>query len=213
MKTLDELGLGENTLVMFSSDNGPDSFAVRTSSKHAVGSAGPFCGRKTTLYEGGIRVPFIARCPGLVPGGRVDNSTVIGGVDFLPTICSLTGAPLSASLQLDGEDMSDALLGNPKKRSRPLFWEWRFRMAVDHVIHKSPRLAIREGKWKLLMNPDRSRIELYDIPNDQSELNNQAGLRPQVVRGLARQLRSWHAKLPPGPVDPSAGANEYPWPR
>ncbi len=213
VKILDELGLKENTLVIFSSDNGPDSFAVRTSSEHAVGSAGPFRGQKTTLYEGGIRVPFIARCPGLIPGGGVDDSTVLAGVDFLPTICSLAGAPVPASLQLDGEDMSDALLGSPKKRNRPLFWEWRFRMAVDHVIHKSPRLAIRDGNWKLLMNPDRSRIELYDIPHDRSELNNQAALRPKVVRDLSKQLLAWHARLPPGPVDPSAGTNEYQWPK
>jgi N-acetylgalactosamine-6-sulfatase len=74
-------------------------------------------------------------------------------------------------------------------------------------------LAIRDGKWKLLMNPDRSRVELYDIPADPSELNNLAGERPDVVKRLSGQLLAWRNSLPEGPVDPAAGSNEYPWPR
>lgn len=212
MARIDELGLRENTIIVFSSDNGPDDFVVRTSSEHAVGSAGPFRGRKTSLYEGGVRVPFIARCPGLIPAGKVDNSTVLSGVDFLPTVCSLAGAQLPAGVDLDGEDLSDTLRGNPRRRSRPLLWEWRFRTA-GHVIHRSPRLAIRDGKWKLLMNPDRSRVELYDIPNDPSELNNLADRHPEAVRELSARLLSWHAGLPKGPVQPEAGKREYRWPK
>ncbi len=212
MQHLEKLGLRENTVVIFSSDNGPDDYVVRTSSEHAVGSTGPFRGRKTSLYEGGIRVPFIASCPGLIPQGHVDSSTVAGGVDFLPTICAMSGITPPSDAKLDGEDMSVALRGRPVRRSKPLLWEWRFPMNVGNVIHKSPRLAIREGKWKLLMNADRSRVELYDIPRDPSELNNMADREERVAAGLSSRLMKWQAGLPKGPVMPGAGTNRYQWP-
>ena len=81
-----------------------------------------------------------------------------------------------------------------------------------HVIHKSPMLAIRDGRWKLLMNPDRSRIELYDIPNDPTELNNRADKYPDVVKRLSDRLLHWQATLPKGPVHADAGSDSYPWP-
>ena len=90
-------------------------------------------------------------------------------------------------------------------------WENRFPV-YGHVIHKSPMLAIRDGKWKLLMNPDRSRIELFDIPNDQTELNNLAEHHPAVVSRLSKHLLAWQATLPEGPVHKDAGSNVYPWP-
>jgi N-acetylgalactosamine-6-sulfatase len=74
-------------------------------------------------------------------------------------------------------------------------------------------LAIRDGKWKLLMNPDRSRVELYDIPRDPMELDNQAAAQPEVVARLQSKLLAWQKTLPPGPVEPGAGQNDYPWPK
>ena len=74
-------------------------------------------------------------------------------------------------------------------------------------------LAVRDGDRKLLLNPDRSRVELYDIPRDPSELNNQAGSRPEIVERLAQKVLAWQKTLPKGPVQPSAGRNDYPWPR
>lgn len=213
MRRIDELGLKERTVIIFSSDNGPDDFVARNSSEHAAGSSGPFRGRKTSLYEGGIRTPFIVRCPGRIPAGRVDNTTVIGGVDFLPTLCSLAGIRLPGGLRLDGEDMSAALLGAPRQRLKPLLWDWRFRMLVGRVIDKSPRLAIREGQWKLLMNPDRSRVELYDVPRDPSELDNLVGRYPKVMKELSERLLQWQAGLPKGLVEPLAGSNQYRWPK
>ena len=213
MARIDELGLREKTVIIFSSDNGPDSHTVRTAGEHAVGSAGPFRGRKTTLYEGGVRVPFIARCPGLIPEGRVDDTTVASAVDFLPTLCSLAGATLPAGIEQNGEDMSSALLSKPVARRKPLLWEWRFRMTPPSVIDKSPRLAIREHRWKLLMNPDRSRVELYDVPKDPSELTNLADRQPALVKDLSARLLDWHAKLPEGPVDPQSRNDNYRWPK
>jgi arylsulfatase A-like enzyme len=214
LTTLDDAGLADRTLVLFTSDNGPEDIAVRNAAEHAIGSAGPFRGRKRSLYEGGIRMPFIVRWPGHAPAGRVDNDSIISGVDFFPTFCAAAGAALQAAVRetLDGENVLPAFRGNPITRHKPLLWEYRFRNP-SHVIHVSPTLAIRAANWKLLLNPDRSRIELYDIPNDPTELNNRADEHPDIVRRLARQLLAWHADLPPGPTFEEAGRTTYPWPK
>jgi len=211
MARLDELKLTKNTIVIFSSDNGPEDIHITNASHSGVGSAGPFRGRKRSLYEGGVRVPFILRWPAATPAGRVDNDTVINATDFLPTFCKLAGVGVPEGASPDGEDVSAAFQGKSFKRSRPLFWEWRFRI-FGHVLHRSPRLSIRDGNWKLLMNPDRSRVELYDIPSDPSELNDLADRQPEVVERLSERVLAWHKELPPGPVEPVAGSNAYRWP-
>lgn len=211
LRRLGEMGLAEETIVVFSSDNGPEEIFIQNAGHSGVGSPGPFRGRKRSLYEGGLRVPFLVRWPGRVPAGRVDDATVIGGIDFLPTVCALTGVPVPKGLEPDGEDLSRALLGNAVPRARPLMWEWRFGIA-GHVINRSPQLAIREGDWKLLLNPDRSRVELYAIRRDLSETDNVASQHPEVVERLAQRVLAWQRELPPGPVDAAAGRNDYPWP-
>lgn len=212
MARLDELKLAENTLVVFSSDNGPEEIFIRNAGHSGVGSPGPFRGRKRSLYEGGVRVPFIVRWPAKFKGGQVDDSSVVCGVDLLPTICALAGVKPPADHALDGEDRSAAILGAPAARSKPLFWDWRFNIA-GHVLNKSPMLSMRDGSWKLLMNPDRSRIELYDIPNDPSELNNLAAAKPEIVEQMSTRLLDWKKTLPEGPNDAAAGKNTYPWPK
>ena len=211
LKGLDDLGLTERTLVLFSSDNGPEDIHIRNAGHSGIGSAGPFRGRKRSLYEGGVRVPFLVRWPGQVPAGRIDDTSVVAGCDFLPTVCHLAGAAVPPDHALDGENVADILRGTSRPRSKPLFWEWRFRIAGE-VFHHSPRLAIRDGDWKLLMNPDRSRVELYDIPRDPTQLQNVAKEHPEVVQRLADQLLSWSQTLPAGPSDPGAGEMRYPWP-
>jgi len=212
IKRIDELGLAENTVIAFSSDNGPEDFDIRNAVHSGIGSTGPFRGRKRSIYEGGIREPFIIRWANHIPASKVDETTVVAGVDWLPTICNLAGVKLPDGLNPDGEDMSAALLGKPKERTKTLMWEWRFRV-FGHITNKCPILAIRDGKWKLLMNPDRSRIELYDIPTDATELNNLADQHPEIVRKLSEKLLKWQATLPPGPVENTAGSNAYPWPK
>jgi arylsulfatase A-like enzyme len=212
MKRLDELGLAENTLVLFSSDNGPEDIHISNASHSAVGEPGPFRGRKRSLYEGGVRLPFLARWPGRIPAGRVESSSVLASVDFLPTLCRLAGSPAPDSVKAQGEDVSDILRGASRARTKPLYWEWRFNIIGYHV-NRSPILAIREGKWKLLMNPDKSRVELYDIPNDPMEMSNMAAGNAAVVLDLSKKVLAWQKTLPPGPMDPNAGKIDYPWPR
>ncbi|MEW6305921.1 MAG: sulfatase-like hydrolase/transferase [Verrucomicrobiota bacterium] len=210
MDELAKLGLAENTVIFFSSDNGPEDIFISNAGHSGVGSTGPFRGRKRSLYEGGIRVPFIVHWPGSIPA-RIDDTSVVAGVDFLPTVCKLAGVPFPAGHQSDGEDMSDVLLGKPRARATPLMWEWRFRIA-GHLWNVSPQLAIREGDWKLYLNPDRTRIELYDIPRDPMQINNAAAKHPDLVARLSEQVLAWQKSLPQGPTDPGAGRNDYPWP-
>lgn len=208
---LDELGLTEHTLVIFSSDNGPEDIHIRNASHSGVGSPGPFRGRKRSLYDGGIRMPLIVRWPGQVPADRLDETSVISAVDFLPTLCSLAGGQLPTDYRGDGEDVSDILRGASRPRNSPLFWEWRFLIAGYPVNH-SPMLSVREGGWSLLLNPDRSRVELYDAVNDRMQLDNQAAAHPEIVERLAEKVLAWHKALPPGPVEASAGTVHYGWP-
>ena len=104
-----------------------------------------------------------------------------------------------------------AFRGEQRPRSTPLLWEWRFHI-FGHVLHRSPMLAIRDGEWKLLRNPDGDRVELHRIPDDPSELNNRAAAEPEVVQRLSARAHEWQASLPAGPVSPDAGSNAYPWP-
>ncbi|MBI3118263.1 MAG: sulfatase-like hydrolase/transferase [Candidatus Hydrogenedentes bacterium] len=208
---LKELGLDDDTLVVFSSDNGPEDIHVANASHSGVGSAGPFRGRKRSLYEGGVRVPLIVRWPGKTPAGQVNDSTVISGVDFLPTMCALAGITPPEGLSCDGEDLSEALLGEPVLRDKPLFWEFRSGVAGD-VINHSPWLAVRDGDWKLLLNPDGSRRELYNILQDPRELDNQAQDRPRLTKRLEKVALAWQATLPKAYVSKDAGKDSYRWP-
>ncbi len=107
--------------------------------------------------------------------------------------------------------MLDVFKGSKRERETSLKWEWRFRIA-GHVINRSPILAIRDGNWTLLVNPDSSRSELFDIPKDPMELNNVAEANPAVVNRLRQQVTKWQKELPTGPFDEGAGSNAYPWP-
>ena len=211
LKRLDDLSLVENTIVIFTSDNGPEDIHISNASHSGVGSSGPFRGRKRSLYEGGVRTPFIIRWPGKAPAGRVDKTTVLSGVDMLPSLCAIADTKPPKEWKLDGQDMSSALKGSPVRRSTPLMWDFRYRI-FGHTLNRSPMLAIRDGDLKLLTNPDRSRIELYDIPKDPSELNNLASERPKDVERLSKMLLDWFKGLPEGMIEPAAGKNDYPWP-
>ena len=186
---LDELGLRDNTLVIFSSDNGPENLNDTT----RAGSTGGLKGRKRSLHEGGVRVPLIVRWPGKTPSGRTDDSSVLSTVDLLPTFCHLAGAKLPADFVPDGENVADAFLAKPFKRTKPLYWEWRFARANGD---NWPAWAVRTGDWKLLLSEKPRRVELYRIPDDPGEQNNLADRHPAVVQRLVSQLMEWKAGLP-----------------
>jgi len=208
---LEKLGLTKDTLILFSSDNGPEDIHIGNAGHSGIGSAGPFRGRKRSLYEGGIRVPGIIRWPGKVPAGKIDETSVVAAVDWLPTVCHFAGVKLPATHRPDGEAMVDVFQGHSRARTTPLLWEWRFRIAGE-PFHHSPQLAIREGDWKLYLNPDRTRVELYDLKRDLTQLNNLADKQPDLVAKLSEKVLAWSKDLPPGPRDPGAGQMNAPLP-
>lgn len=181
---VDQLGLGEETLIIFSSDNGPEDPYMPHAGHHAVGLPGPFRGRKRSLYDGGIRVPFVLRWKGHTPANVVDTTTVLSGTDLLPTFAALAGCPLPEDIEIDGENLSEAFTGEGVKRTKDLFWEWRYK-GIGQQFNRSPMLAIARDDWKLLSNPDRSKIELYDTTAlDDVELHSCHEKYPDLVTEL-----------------------------
>jgi arylsulfatase A-like enzyme len=187
-----ELGIDEQTLVIFASDNG----ALPTFQGQR--SAG-LRGSKLSLYEGGIRLPFIARWPGHAPARRVDDQTVISAVDLLPTFCVLAEARVPNDVSFDGQDQGPALRGDIRARSVTLFWEYgrnneafRYPQGRD----RSPNVAMRDGHWKLLVNVDGTNAELYDVVADRAEMKNLAAEFPDRVKQMTEQALAWRARMP-----------------
>ena len=164
---------------------------------------------KGSLYEGGIRVPWIARWTGAVPAGKVDNDSTWSGVDLHPTLASLAGAAVPAGL--DGDDRSAALRA-PSASRRPLFWDWRSAVQFRPAIHASPMVAMRDGKWKFYVNPDGSRRELYDVVADPGEVDNRADVETKRAESMAGATLAYWTSLPAGAAQPRAGEVSYPWP-
>lgn len=208
---LEELGLEEDTIVVFSSDNGPEHDLINNAGYSAVGSTGPFRGVKRSLYDGGIRMPFIARWPGKIPENSNNHTNVMAAIDYLPTISAMCGVKLPESIELDGENRSAILLGEHEPRSEPVMWEWRSQV-FGQPFHQSPRFALRDGDWKFLMNDDRERVELYKISEDYGELDNVADEHPDKVEEYADRLEAFAKAMPPGPVQPEAGQRDLPLP-
>jgi len=207
LSTLKELGLDEKTLVIFSSDNGPEWTGKRKATDdnsigpglgtyYSVGQTAGLKGRKRSLFAVGIRVPFIARWPGVIPKGRIDRTSVLTAVDLFPTFLELAGQSLPADLMLDGESIVPALKGLGFKRAHPIHWEW---CGSHRPPYLWPHLGIRDGKWKMMLNQELNRIELYDIEADWAETNNVAGLNPDVVKALTKKVMAWKKSLPTEP--------------
>ncbi len=195
MKELDDLGLADNTVVFFSSDNGAEDYNIGNASNAGVGSTGPLRARKRSMYEGGIRTFGLLRWPGHVAAGRRDETSILGGVDWLPTVCKLAGVAVPDSVKPDGEDVSDIWLGASRPRARPLHWEWLFRVWGEEYM--PPMVAIRDGDWKLFTSHDGTKAELYNIPKDHGEERNVAADNPEVVRALTAKALAWVKTLPP----------------
>lgn len=176
---LDALGLAENTVVMFSSDNGP-TFNGGTDSAFFESTAG-LRGLKTSVYEGGIRVPFIVRWPGKIAAGST-SALVCGFQDVLPTLAELAGTPLSDPG--DGISLVPTLLGREGQRRHDcLYWEYRGQQAVRAGRWKGVRSRLRKGD---------TRLELYDLEADPFETTDVAAEHPDVVRHLEDLLAREH---------------------
>ncbi len=163
---LDELGLAEDTLVLFTSDNGP-TFNGGTDSAFFDSAAG-LRGLKTQLYEGGIRVPLVARWPGRIQPGTVSDLPSAFW-DFLPTFADLLGQPLSSPT--DGVSLLPTLVGEEGRQEDHDYLYWEFQ----------GRQAVRLGDWKAYRRADSGDFELYDLATDPGEAREVSGENPQVV--------------------------------
>jgi N-acetylgalactosamine-6-sulfatase len=208
LRALDDLKLADNTIVFYSSDNGAEDYRIGNAANAGVGNTGPLRARKRSLYEGGIRTFGLVRWPGKVAAGRVDETSVLGGVDWLPTICKLAGVTVPATAQPDGEDVSDIWLGKSRPRQKPLHWEWLFRVWAE--AYMPPMLAVRDGDWKLFVNHDGTGAQLYNIPQDAPEQRDVASAHPELVKQLTAEALAWQRTLPPSKARETAAATKQP---
>lgn len=180
MDKLRELGLAENTIVIFSSDNGPH--LEGGADPDYFNSNGPLRGYKRDLYEGGIRVPMIAVWQGKIKAGT-QSDHVSAFWDVLPTVAEIVGTEVPENT--DGISFLPTLLGDEQKTHDYLYWEFH---------EKKGRQAIRKGDWKLVkynvLDPENTTSELYDLSNDIGEENNVADENPEVVEELEKLMLS-----------------------
>ena len=177
LKALDSSGLAENTLVIFTSDNG--GFA-------GVADPRPLRQSKGHLYEGGIRVPMIARWPGVVPAGELCNVPVIS-MDYYPTFLAMAGLEPSDK-PIDGENLLPLLRNDGRLKRRRLFFHF-----PNYAWHMDNRLGgvVREGQWKLLRNYDDGSLELYNLSKDLSEKSNLVRKEKALAMRLDGELSKW----------------------
>jgi len=209
LAALKETGVEDNTIVIFSSDNGPEWTGTQKyvgknakdgahgyDTYYSVGSTGGLRGRKRSLFEGGVRTPFMVRWPGHAPAGVKNEKTVVTTVDLLPTLCAAAGVKLTDDYHSDGENLLDAFNGKEVLRTRPIFWEWRGNNTEPDWW---PRLAVRDGDWKLAMTYDAKRVELHQLINDRAEAKDSSKEHPEIVARLSKLALDWKATLPEKP--------------
>jgi arylsulfatase A-like enzyme len=183
---LKELKLDEQTIVIFTSDNGGLSVLEFASGPSTHNT--PYRGGKGYLYEGGLRIPLIVRGPGLASRRVID--TPVTNADWLPTLLDLAGAP--AARNLDGISQAPLLrTGRPASPDRTFFWH------IPHYTNQGskPSGAVREGRWKLVESYDDGRVELFDIEADAGEARDLAGAQPARAAALRDRLREWRTSI------------------
>lgn len=183
LKALEDNGLTKNTIVIFSSDNGPvyddgykDGTIVHTSTKEVDqghDGSGIYRGGKYQIYEGGTRVPFIIKWPGQIEPGT--SPALVNQIDFLASFAKLLNIDLTADQAIDSHDTLDAFLGKD-------------RVGRKIMLEEAGPLAVRKGNWKYIAHPKK--VQLYNLENDPSEQNNIAKDHPKLVKELAEKIKT-----------------------
>lgn len=191
LQTLTQLGLNDNTIVVFTSDNG----GLSTSEGHPTSNV-PLRAGKGWMYEGGIRVPWIVRAPGMTKRGGLCQ-TPITSADLFPTLLELAGISQPASLSIDGKSLVPLLRGRDLD-PRPLYWHY------PHYGNQggAPGGAIRDGDWKLIEWYEDGAVELFNLQEDIGETRNLAQQRPDKIQELKTKLEAWRTDV--GAVMPTA---------
>ena len=172
MLALDREGVSENTLLIFTSDNGPVA--------RFGGTTGGLRGGKRSDHEGGIRVPGVARWPGHIKPETVSDVPVVG-TDIFATVLDITGIPIPKDRTIDGVSMVPAFSGKPVERKIPLFWR-------THVSPPGNRVALRIGDWKLVGNDTLTEFQLYEIQKDWKEEHDLAASMPEKTEEMKKRL-------------------------
>ena len=197
--TLQQLSIDENTLVIFTSDNGPETLNRYTRAGYSWGRPDPLRGMKLWTTEAGFRVAGIMRWPNRIEGDQTVKHPV-SALDFLPTFCELAGAPIPESLELDGANFLSALENKPIQRDKPLIW------AYYNAINEH-RVAMRSDRWKVLAKVDLpkmqnlhsnnidqvraaqlSDIQIYDLKNDIAEVSDLSAKHGNLKEVLTDEL-------------------------
>jgi arylsulfatase A-like enzyme len=201
---LDELGLTDNTVIIFYSDNGGYGPAT---------DMAPLKGYKGTYYEGGIREPFFVKWPGVVKPGTKCAEPIIG-VDLYPTICEITGAKLPSDQPVDGESLVPLLKGEKTTfGDRPIFWHFPAYLQSysgvtdeqrDPLFRSRPCSAIRLGDWKLIQYFEDGALELFNLKDDIGEANDLSKSNPQKTSEMLHRLEAWQRSVnAPIPTTPN----------
>lgn len=199
---LAELKIDDQTIVFFTSDNGPQPGAWADIFVDFFNGAGPFRGSKTNFYEGGIREPFIVRWPGKIKAGAVSDH--IGYfADILPTLADLAGASQHVT-RTDGLSIAPTLLGKPgQKQHDYLYWE---AAGPDQTIHSQ---AVRHGDWKAVRPGPKAQWELYNLKDDIAEKNDLSAAQPQIVNKILQFAQAAHTPERVYPPAPKESAKDF----
>lgn len=184
MRALDELKLADDTIVIFTSDNGPEGDGIKTPGR---GSTGGLRGRKRAVYEGGIRVPGLVRWPGKTKPGSTSDVPVIGS-DIFVTLATAAAAALPKDRVLDGGNLLAALDSKPVVRARPLYW--RCAIAPEPL-----KTAMRIGDWKILADETLTQFELYNVQQDPQEKNELGAKEPTKFNEMKSELAKLNAEI------------------
>jgi arylsulfatase A len=211
---LEQLGLADNTIVIFTSDNG--GLSTREGPNTPATSNTPWRNGKGYLQEGGLRVPLFMKWPGRIRAGGVEP-TPVSSIDFFPTLLAMAGVPSRHAV--DGMNLDGVLRGTAQPPRRPLFWHYPHysnqARSPGAPVGGGPGAAMRDGEWKLIQHFETGFHELYDLSADPGEANNLADAMPERVLDMGKRLHAWqgsvkaqwpkyHAEFKPAPVPPLA---------
>jgi len=183
MKKLESLGIADNTIIIFTSDNG---------GHYKFTSNYPFRGNKGNFYEGGIRVPLIINWPGVTKTSVVDNPVISN--DFYPTLLEMVNLPLNQKQHCDGLSLVNLLKGKSKLKRDDLFWHFPNYIGEGHLNPSNPLSVIRHKNYKLIESLEDGSLELYDLKNDPQEKHNLATEKKSLATKLQKKLDNWRKK-------------------
>src|SRR5262245_10994678 len=184
LKTLDDLKLADNTLIVFSSDHGA-TFEVGNKGASAFHDSNyPFRGQKRTLWEGGLRVPAAARWPGKIPAGK-KSGAIVHMTDVFPTFLAAAGARPDEKWKVTGADLLEVWKGKAKAPERTLFWEWR--------VEGYHQLAAMRGDYKFVITGQNNPPELFNVVTDPAERRNVRTTNQALAGRLQKELAAWLA--------------------